>query len=503
MSSNKKPSLVSFNKILEENLQVGENNKGRKVKTLPWNVNQTKWNEISQEEKMCSIIENNEEKIMDTLKITPNESCPKLQEIYETLKNKAIDVYEELKNTKKTKPLVGCIKIVCEKENINWKQLKRMKIKHESTDKNVILFVHMLLDTGTESNFLSKGILKTFEPEKIECKVQVIKQSDGTTRKVKDLYKIKIMDNEKRIINTSARSFASLGEEKQDNESYIQSVKRELNITEERQTEFNLFQEDFILHGIIGLKIGDLMPTQVSPEDIGLKREETSPNLVLFTTPLCEKYLVAGSPGINPENCDHDYPTFTIPNPGDKSEKNSKRIFFVKESENENYTSKKEMEKQNQKVKLKDTIKDLKISKKLAEESSEIVGFTKNDSKLLQNFLEEESKGKEYIRKCNLHKLECSNCIILNKTNSEEEDKIISDLWDNQTLIEESDGSQRILQKFQYRNPIEKTFNPENSNKKAAGKQTKNLLKRAKLVGALETLVEQVNDAVKDGVLVI
>ena len=148
MSSNKKPSSVSFNKILEENLQVGENNKGRKVKTLPWNVNQTKWNEISQEEKMCSIIENNEEKIMDTLKINPNESCPKVQEIYETLKNKAIDVYEELKNTKKTKPLVGCIKIVCEKENINWKQLKRMKIKHESTDKNVILFVQCVIRYG-------------------------------------------------------------------------------------------------------------------------------------------------------------------------------------------------------------------------------------------------------------------------------------------------------------------------------------------------------------------
>ena len=98
--------------------------------------------------------------------------------------------------------------------------------------------------------------------KKYDVKVKVVKQSDGTTRKGKDLYKIKMMDNEKRIINTSARSFASLGEEKQDNESYIQSVKRELNITEERQTEFNLFQEDFILHGIIGLKIGDLMPTK-------------------------------------------------------------------------------------------------------------------------------------------------------------------------------------------------------------------------------------------------
>ena len=75
---------------------------------------------------------------------------------------------------------------------------------------------------------------------------------------------------------------------------------------------------------------------------------------------------------------------------------------------------------------LSEEIQDDLQDKKLLYEENEICGYTMNDSKLLQQFLEKEAAGQpQVVRKCELHTIECPACTILNKGNSEMEDKII------------------------------------------------------------------------------
>ena len=55
------------------------------------------------------------------------------------------------------------------------------------------------------------------------------------------------------------------------------------------------------------------MINSVKPEDIGLHRNITSPNLGVFQSTLCEGYSISGTPGLDKQLLDDSFPTFEVP----------------------------------------------------------------------------------------------------------------------------------------------------------------------------------------------
>ena len=147
--------------------------------------------------------------------------------------------------------------------------------------------------------------------------------------------------------------------------------------------------------------------------------------------------------------------------------------------------------------------KDDLLDKKILLEENEIAGVTLNESNLLQKYLEKEANHFDQPkRKCELHSIDCPECIILNKNKgkSEEEEKIIEKMSKGQKVIRKEDGTNLIEQTFFYKNDVDKVFGPQHSNMEKARQNTISLITKAKKVGAFETLTNQVQDAVDDGV---
>ena len=102
--------------------------------------------------------------------------------------------------------------------------------------------------------------------------------------------------------------------------------------------------------------------------------------------------------------------------------------------------------------------------------------------------MQEESKPREFIRKCQLHSLDCKSCKLLNKINSKEEEQIITEMMSNQREIPNKDGTFRIKQKVSYKQDINVLFHPRNSYLHTAGKQCKALIQKSVREGAYDDL---------------
>ena len=106
--------------------------------------------------------------------------------------------------------------------------------------------------------------------------------------------------------------------------------------------------------------------------------------------------------------------------------------------------------------------------------------------------LQEESKPREFIKKCQLHSLDCKSCKIMNKINYEDEEKIISEMMSNWREIPNKDGTFRIEQKVSYKQDTKVLFHPKNSNLHRGGKQCKASIKKSVKEGAYEDLSSQI-----------
>ena len=105
--------------------------------------------------------------------------------------------------------------------------------------------------------------------------------------------------------------------------------------------------------------------------------------------------------------------------------------------------------------------------------------MTRDDSKSLEMFLQEENKPREFIRKCQFHSLDFKSCKIMSKINSEEEEQSIGEMMNNQKEIQNKDGIFRIEQKVSYKQDKNVLFHPRNSDLHRAGKQCKTLIQKS------------------------
>ena len=143
----------------------------------------------------------------------------------------------------------------------------------------------------------------------------------------------------------------------------------------------------------------------------------------------------------------------------------------------------------------------LEIERSLEQETNEILAWTRDDSKSLEMFLQDESKPREFIRKCQLHSLDCKSCKIINKINSDEEEQIITEMMNNQKEVPNNDGSFRIEQKVSYKRDTNVIFHSRNSNLHRAGKQCKALIQKSFKEDAEDYLPTHIRDAIDDQVL--
>ena len=100
------------------------------------------------------------------------------------------------------------------------------------------------------------------------------------------------------------------------------------------------------------------------------------------------------------------------------------------------------------------------INDNLGHLENEILALTQNESKNIQQYLIEEARGKEIPRKCPLHSLECPECVILQKINSENEERIVNQMLKNQFKVTDEDGKVRIRQLVTYKFDKNSLFNP-------------------------------------------
>ena len=114
----------------------------------------------------------------------------------------------------------------------------------------------------------------------------------------------------------------------------------------------------------------------------------------------------------------------------------------------------------------------------------------------------EESRGKEVVRKCPLHSLECKEFLILQKLNSETEEHLVNVMPKNQEKVVDDEGKIRIKQTVTYKTDNNILFNPQHSNRVSSGKQSKSLIAKAMKKGAHQDLVTKIEEVVHDKVLV-
>ena len=71
-------------------------------------------------------------------------------------------------------------------------------------------------------------------------------------------------------------------------------------------------------------------------------------------------------------------------------------------------------------------------------------------------------------------------------------------MWDNVHIIEK-DGEKRIMAEYIYRNPVGKTFKPENSNTKEARARTNRLIDKLMKKGQLDLLQDEIQKKIDIG----
>ena len=191
---------------------------------------------------------------MQSVILRPNEINWEKTQLYQQLVEKSVNIFNQLKDKKKTKPMVGITRISFPKTDANWEMIKQLHLFYEIKQDTVYLQFYQLIDSGAESNYLSPQILSCFNPKPSLEKKNNIKSSDGSVRPADDSYIVKFVDVKGNFIKTSARKNRALGVQLEDNDTYTSLKVQELNIPAERIEEFNPKNARFFIHGIVGLK---------------------------------------------------------------------------------------------------------------------------------------------------------------------------------------------------------------------------------------------------------
>ena len=221
MDYNAPPNSWTFGKAQQEfELSSGLSNfKGNKIKRIPWS-NNPRWQEIihEQNEELLGATLNQNSANIQTIILKPNETNWEKRQLYQELVNKSINIFSQLKDKKKTKPMVGITKISFPIENANWEMINKLHLKYEVVKNIVYLQLYQLIDSGAESNYLSPQVLACFNPEPLLEKKNNIKSIYGSVRPADDSFIVKFVDIKGNFNNTSARKNTALGVQLEDNQ---------------------------------------------------------------------------------------------------------------------------------------------------------------------------------------------------------------------------------------------------------------------------------------------
>ena len=173
---------------------------------MPWSHSPC-WQEIIDEqndELLFSTLNQSSAKVQSVI-LRPNEIDWEKRQLYQQLVEKSVNIFNQLKDKKKTKLMVGITRISFPKTDANWEMIKQLHLFYEIKQDTVYLQFYQLIDSGAESNYLSPHILSCFNPKPSLEKKNNIKSSDGSVRPAEDSYIVKFVDVKGNIINNISR----------------------------------------------------------------------------------------------------------------------------------------------------------------------------------------------------------------------------------------------------------------------------------------------------------
>ena len=116
------------------------------------------------------------------------------RQLCQELANRSVNIFNQIKDKKKIKPMVGITKISFQIENANWEMINKLHLKYKVVKNIVYLQLYQLIDSGAESIYLSPQVSACFNPEPLLDKKNNINSSDGSVRPADDSFIVKVVD---------------------------------------------------------------------------------------------------------------------------------------------------------------------------------------------------------------------------------------------------------------------------------------------------------------------
>ena len=134
---------------------------------MPWS-HSPHWQEIIDEqmndELLFSTLKQRYAKVQSVI-LRPNEINWEKRQLYQQLVKKSVNIFNQLKDKKKTKPMVGITRISFPKTDAKWEMIKQLHLFYEVKQDTVYLQFYQLIDSGAKSNHLSPEIVSCFSPK--------------------------------------------------------------------------------------------------------------------------------------------------------------------------------------------------------------------------------------------------------------------------------------------------------------------------------------------------
>ena len=334
-----------------------------------------------------------------------------------------------------------------------------------------IIKVLALLDTGADSCMINSELQEYFKFQRTKIEDVQINTVHGTKNTLLERTKVSLLTNNSSIVNIEASTNSkNLGNEKQMDKQWVSTALQSLGVREEC-TKFFQVRRCGTVKLIIGLKTLSKLANRVPLELLDLTQPPSSPEIGVYYTELDHenKFILAGSLGINKSLMDSEFPIFLIP----------------MDYKFENYELKNKEEKINEMNHKEDKVM-----------------LSRTECNELKNFLEEEALVSMETKRCELHETainNCDQCSTIRKTRSLLEEEICKEISRNMVAVKEGDNF-RLTQKLVFTKDEQKLFDPLNSNYSDALSGSKTMLSKLKKLGKekVEEFDSQVKKSIKD-----